>query len=144
MQIQVGSKCNLLMRRNDPVNGLMGTGAIESLNPAEMVHPFGFESAFELGHGNALIRVLTVEKPIIQNVVSTVLSWGLEKGELVTWRINYLTPLAMDGTQAPSSGIGRTFLTPAAKQRPGMPRKDRKLEPYKNILTSRLRPCPNL
>ena len=141
------------MRRDSPVQGKMGTGTIVSLNPAEMVQPFGFDSPIELGHGCALIRVVTVETPSIENVVSTVMRWGLKAGELVTWRISYLTPLPSQVTEAsavseatlsPRSAFARTFLTPAARQRPGVPRKTRKLEPYKNILTSRLRRCPDL
>jgi hypothetical protein len=57
------------MQKDNPVNRRIATGEIESLNSAEMVQPFGFDSAFELGHGNALIQVLPIEKPTIQNVV---------------------------------------------------------------------------
>jgi hypothetical protein len=141
------------MQRDSHVQGKMATGTIESLNPAERVQPFGFHSPIELGHGWALICVLTIETPSIENVVSTVMRRGLKVGELVTWKISYLTLLPIHVTEAsqvseatlsPRSAFTRTFLTLAARQRPGVPRKDRKLERYKNILTSRLRRCPNL
>jgi hypothetical protein len=131
----------------------MATGTIKSLNPAETVQPFGFDSPIALGHGWALIRVLTVETPSIDNVVSTVMRWGLKEGELMTWRITHLTPLptyiseashVSEATLSPRSAFAQTFLTPAARQRPGVPRKDRKLEPYKNILSTRLRRCPDM
>ena len=71
------------------------------------------------------------------NVVNYVMRWNLEPGKQVKWLIHYLFPVCMGDEDCTSQA--RTFLTPIAKQRPGIHKRERKLEPYRNILVSRLR-----
>jgi hypothetical protein len=68
---------------------------------------------------------------------------NLKPGLEVKWFIHYLFPVQEGEDKSSSDGSSkvqvRTFLTPIAKQRPGIAKKDRKLEPYRNIIVSRLR-----
>jgi hypothetical protein len=91
-QIQLGSMCNLIIQIDNPDGSKVATGCIESLDPTEMVKPYGFDAESELGDGWALVRVKTLLQPKIETVVSTIMRKGLVVDELVTWRISYLTP----------------------------------------------------
>jgi hypothetical protein len=70
-----------------------------------------------------------------------VMHWRLRPRCQLRWLINYLFLVPPEGEASISNEPqkhGRTFLTPTAKQRPGMAKKDRKLEPYQNIIWPRI------
>jgi hypothetical protein len=86
----------------------------------------------------AMIEIQELKEHPVENALHYVMRWNLHPGRQVRWLIHYLLPMREDGFDSPFQK-GRTFLTPVAKQRPGMGRKAWKLEPYKNIIWPCLR-----
>lgn len=84
----------------------------------------------------ALIEITELKEHPKENALHYAMRWNLRRGKQVKWLIDYLFPMAEDETDC-SPPKGRTFLTPVAKERLGMQKMDRKLEPYKNIIFPR-------
>ena len=84
----------------------------------------------------AVIEVTGLKEHPKENALHYAMRWKLRPGAQVKWLIDFLSPMAEEETEC-SPQKGRTFLTPDAKERPGMKRRDRKLEPYKNIIFPR-------
>jgi hypothetical protein len=85
----------------------------------------------------AMIEIQELKEHPVENALHYVMRWKLRPGGQVRWLIHYLFPMGEDEFDSPPQK-GQTFLTPAAKQMPGMGRKEWKLEPYKNIIWPRL------
>ena len=119
-ELRVGALCRLCVHTSGRPESTIAKGKVLSVEYPDF----------------AMIQIQSVH-PDDDDVVKYVMRWHLEPGKQVKWLIHFLFPI--DSGDGNHSSKARTFLTPVAKQRPGINRRERKLEPYRNILMRRLR-----
>jgi hypothetical protein len=116
-EIREGATCNLCINTSGSVDNIVAVGTIVSVDLPEF----------------ALIEITEPKEHPKGNALHYAMRWNLRRGKQVKQLIDYLFPMAEDETDC-SPPKGRTFLTPVARERPGMQKRDWKLEPYKNII----------
>ena len=124
-ELAIGDICNLTIHTSGEEDSIIATGKVISIELPDF----------------AMIEVQELKHYGEETAIHYVMRWRLRPGRQVRWLINYLFPVPPEREASSSNQPqkhARTFLTPAAKQRPGMARKDRKLEPYQNIIWPRI------
>lgn len=122
-QLREGALCNLCIHTSGSLTSLIATGRVVSVQLPDF----------------AMIEINELVVEPHATALHYVMRWNLRPGSQVLWLIQYLFPVQ----DVPSSSVdqrkAQTFLTPGAKEIPGMGRKDRKLVPWQNIIWPRLR-----
>lgn len=82
--------------------------------------------------------MIEVQEGVVHDdkVVNYMMRWDLAPDKQVKWIIHYLFLVCENDENRTSQA--RTYLTSIAKQRFGINKRERKLEPYINIFVSRL------
>jgi hypothetical protein len=125
-EITVGDLCSLCIYTTGTVDRVIATGKVIKVELPDF----------------ALIEIQKLVEYEIDCPLHYIMRAKLKPGLQVKWFIQYLFPVQEAENKLSCDGSSkvqvRTFLTPIAKQRPGIAKKDQKLKPYRNIIVNYL------